>query len=211
LWSRGFKGGGPQAELLRRLAHWLMKEPELEENALDMIAEDETLLIRRRNLHDVTANITLNAPDGTSQPVALKAGSDGWLEARIPAPLSGVYSVTDGTQKRFAVVGELNPPEWRSVVTSDKKLKSITGESGGSIHWLASGGNPETRRINASNRNFGGYGWIGLKDNNAFSVTGVRDIPFLPSWLSALALLVMAIAAWWFEGRSGMERRRRQR
>ena len=37
LWSRGYEGGGPQGELLRRLAHWLMKEPELEENALDVV------------------------------------------------------------------------------------------------------------------------------------------------------------------------------
>jgi hypothetical protein len=34
LWDRGFEGGGPQAELLRRLAHWMMGEPELEEEAL---------------------------------------------------------------------------------------------------------------------------------------------------------------------------------
>ena len=34
LWARGYDGGGPQMELLRRLAHWLMKEPELEENDL---------------------------------------------------------------------------------------------------------------------------------------------------------------------------------
>ena len=35
LWARGYEGGGPQTELLRRLAHWLMKEPDLEEEALD--------------------------------------------------------------------------------------------------------------------------------------------------------------------------------
>src|SRR5262245_28759611 len=34
LWARGFEGGGPQTELLRRLAHWLMKEPDLEEENL---------------------------------------------------------------------------------------------------------------------------------------------------------------------------------
>lgn len=211
LWSRGFKGGGPQAELLRRLAHWLMKEPELEENALELSAEDETLLIRRRNLHNVSADITLTAPDGKTIPVTLKEGKDGWLETRIPAPLAGIYNVTDGNQKRFAVIGDVNPPEWRSVVTSDKPLKKITEESGGSTHWLANEGNPDIRRVNASNNNFGGYGWIGLRDNNAFSVTGVKDIPFLPSWLSALLLLVIALAAWWFEGRSGLERRRRER
>ncbi len=34
LWARGFEGGGPHVSLYRRIAHWLMKEPELEEEAL---------------------------------------------------------------------------------------------------------------------------------------------------------------------------------
>ena len=34
LWARGYREGGPHLDLLRRLAHWLMKEPELEEEAL---------------------------------------------------------------------------------------------------------------------------------------------------------------------------------
>src|SRR5579883_2032606 len=34
LWARGFEGGGPHLDLLRRLSHWLMKEPDLEEEAL---------------------------------------------------------------------------------------------------------------------------------------------------------------------------------
>ena len=33
LWARGYEGGGPHVPLLRRLAHWLMKEPDLEEEA----------------------------------------------------------------------------------------------------------------------------------------------------------------------------------
>ena len=50
LWGRGYEGGGPQLELLRRLAHWLMKEPELEEEALSATAEGQTLTITRRSL-----------------------------------------------------------------------------------------------------------------------------------------------------------------
>ena len=34
LWARGYQGGGPHLDLLRRIAHWLMKEPALEEEAL---------------------------------------------------------------------------------------------------------------------------------------------------------------------------------
>ena len=46
LWARGFEGGGPQAELLRRLAHWLMKEPELEEERLSATIADGTIADR---------------------------------------------------------------------------------------------------------------------------------------------------------------------
>ena len=34
LWARGYEGGGPYTDLLRRIAHWLMKEPDLEEETL---------------------------------------------------------------------------------------------------------------------------------------------------------------------------------
>ncbi len=39
LWARGFKGGGPQAALLKRTAHWLVGEPELDETALRVHSE----------------------------------------------------------------------------------------------------------------------------------------------------------------------------
>jgi hypothetical protein len=202
LWSRGYKGGGPQGELLRRLAHWLMKEPELEENALDIVADQESLLIRRRSLHNPIQNITLTMPDGKTQDMKLKDGENGWLEARTTAPVSGIYMVDDGTQKRYAIVGEANPPEWKSVITSDKPMKSITSETGSSITWINDEGIPNIRRTSANNHSFSGSGWIGLKDNNAYSVSGIRDIPFLPAWFSATILLAMAISAWWFEGRT---------
>src|SRR5476651_1425471 len=37
LWARGYEGGGPHLDLLRRLSHWLMKQPDLEEEALRLI------------------------------------------------------------------------------------------------------------------------------------------------------------------------------
>src|SRR5260370_12046233 len=53
LWSRGHEGGGPQAELLRRTAHWLMKEPELEESALTARVEHGTLSVEPRSPAEV--------------------------------------------------------------------------------------------------------------------------------------------------------------
>ena len=211
LWSRGFMGGGPQTELLRRLAHWLMKEPELEENALDIISDGDAMIIRRRNYNAPETDITLATPDGSQETITLKPGKNNWLESRVPAKQSGIYSVQEGNQKKYAIAGEVNPLEWRAVHTTDEHIKAIAQNSSGSVQWLQGSGIPDIRRIGASARNFGSYGWIGLRENNAYSVTSVRDIPFIPAWFSAFILLVLAVGAWWFEGRSGAERRRIER
>jgi hypothetical protein len=49
LWSRGYEGGGPQLELLRRLAHWMMGEPELEEEALTVATGGEVTVTAARS------------------------------------------------------------------------------------------------------------------------------------------------------------------
>jgi hypothetical protein len=65
LWSRGHDGGGPQAELLRRIAHWLMREPELEEEDLTARIEAGRLTVTRRSLpRPAAARDHRHRPDG---------------------------------------------------------------------------------------------------------------------------------------------------
>lgn len=201
LWSRGFMGGGPQAELLRRLAHWLMKEPELEENALNVFTDGATVTIIRRALRDDPVTVKVTAPDGTVREMTLEPHSDGVLRAQFTADSLGIYAVSDGEQQRFAVIGELNPPELRGVVTTDTLLAPLAAASGGSVHWLPHDGTPAPRMV-AGQRTDGGRDWIGLRQNMNYTVTGVENTPVLPPWAYAAALLVLMIAVWWWEGRS---------
>ena len=48
LWARGYEGGGPHLDLLRRLSHWLMKQPDLEEEALRLSSRGRELVIERQ-------------------------------------------------------------------------------------------------------------------------------------------------------------------
>ncbi|MCB9996475.1 MAG: hypothetical protein H6869_08585 [Rhodospirillales bacterium] len=201
LWANGYKGGGPQAELLRRLAHWLMKEPELEENALDVRTNGMNIIMTRRSLTNTPIKVNVTAPDGTEQNITLEEGPQGALEGRLKAEQLGIYTVDDGNQKRFAIIGELNPPELRSVQTTGEKLAPISSASGGGIHWLADDGTPHIKLL-PPGRSYNGSGWLGLRQNRSYTVTGVKETPFLPSWFYALSLFSLLIAAWWFEGRS---------
>lgn len=201
LWSRGYDGGGPNAELLRRLAHWLMKEPELEENALDVRTEGGALLIRRHTLDDKPLDVKVTLPDGTVQSATLQPLQPGMLEARMPAPQLGIYMVNDGAQQRFAIIGELNPPELRDVVTTPDILKPFVKETGGALLWLADTPKPDVRTI-MGGRSFNGHNWLGLRSSNSFNVTGILERPILPMWGWACALLGLLLTAWWMEGRS---------
>ncbi|MBC7477468.1 MAG: hypothetical protein H7317_05150, partial [Pseudorhodobacter sp.] len=90
LWGRGFEGGGPQLELLRRLAHWMLKEPDLEEENLTASAVGQVVTLTRRTILDTPpANVTITAPDGTVSQLALPQASPGKYEAVWNAPMLG--------------------------------------------------------------------------------------------------------------------------
>ena len=125
LWARGFDGGGPHQELLRRLVHWLMQEPELEEESLSgAIDEDGSLAITRRTLAPQIAPITITDPDGQVTTAPLRPRGPGLFVAEVPAPLPGLYRLetktsTDETLYALAASDEGPLAELSAVVTTD--------------------------------------------------------------------------------------------
>lgn len=200
LWSRHYDGGGPHADLLRRLSHWLMKEPELEENALNVTANGATLSIRRHILEDAPLQVEITAPDGTISNETLNNVGDGVLGADITVDQLGIYTVDDGTQQRFAIIGDINPPELQGVVTTEHLLKPMSDASRGRIIWLEDTPEPAIR-ILSGGRQYGGHGWIGLRHSSGYKVSGVRAHPLMPAWAWASLLLAVMVCAWWMEGR----------
>ncbi len=200
LWSRGFEGGGPQAELLRRIAHWLMKEPELEEEDLRAVVIDGRLEIARRSLGDQPKQVDVTTPSGEEKQVALTADDSGRATGAIPAEEDGLYRVTDGTRTAFAASGDLNPVEMADLRSTETVLEPLAQASGGGIFRLAEGGLPQIRRVRAD-RDTAGSSWLGLKANEDHIVTGVDQLPLLPAILLLLLGLGMTVTAWWREGR----------
>ncbi len=200
LWNRGIDGGGPQPELVRRIAHWLMKEPDLEEEALRATSVGGRIEVTRRTLATTFPQVTMTAPDGSTRTIDLKQTSPGLGLGVIDVDKPGLYRFDDGTLRTVAAVGNPDPLEFSDVRATDQKLKPLVEASGGTTMWLADNPDPEIRPVRPG-RAAGGSDWIGLRRNEGYTVAGINQTPLLPGILVALAFLMALGSAWWREGR----------
>jgi len=200
LWSRGFEGGGPQAELVRRIAHWLMREPELEEEDLKAAIEGEALSITRRSLSEDLPPLEVTLPDGSVETVTLTPGKSGRATARLAVEQPGLYRVSDGQKVALAAAGPLNSKEFEDPRASGEKLRPLVEASGGGEVPLYANGLPDLRKVRPD-RDRAGEGWLGVLDRGGFIVTGVDQVPLLPGLLALLLAGGGLMLAWRSEGR----------
>ncbi len=202
LWSRGFEGGGPQAELLRRLAHWLMKEPDLEEENLAASVEGGTLVVRRRTMSDTVVPAQVTMPSGKTMPLMLEKTAPGRFEARMPAKELGLYRIAQGELNAVTAAGPLNPKEFADVRATDELLKPIATATGGGTYWVGAkaADTPEVRGVRPGH-DAAGDSWLGLKRNEQYLVRAVHQVPLLSGPLALILILGALALAWRREGR----------
>ncbi|NWH07745.1 MAG: hypothetical protein HXY22_03695 [Alphaproteobacteria bacterium] len=200
LWTRGVEGGGPQAELLRRLAHWLMKEPDLEEELLRGRVENGQLRIERQTMEDSLPPLSLTTPSGKTQAIALTQYAPGRFKTELPAEEPGLYRLKQGQLSAVAASGSLNAREFSDVRATDAILKPTAAASGGQIQWLRDVPDPQIRLVDPG-RDTGGSGWLGLRDNGRYIVTAVSEMALLSPWLALVLILGALLWAWRVEGR----------
>ncbi len=213
LWARGFDGGGPHTDLLRRLAHWLMKEPDLEEERLIASAKGLSLTIERRTMEETVQPIAVSEPGGQSSQVKLEQSRPGLWRATLEVKTPGLYKLqtqsTAGPLTAVALAGIDDPKEMSEVVATDEKMKPIADATGGGVFWtrgnslLSSATAVDLPRISmlSNARVLAGSGWMGLKDREAFVTKGVKVTPMFNGLAALTALLALVALAWWREGR----------
>jgi hypothetical protein len=202
LWGRGYEGGGPQLELLRRLAHWMLKEPELEEETLTADVTGEKMVITRRSmLEDAPGPVTITGPDGTKVAVETPEVSPGKYQATFDAPELGLYRLEQGDLVRVIAVGPAAPREFVETIASGEALAPLATATKGGVTRLEDGF-PDIRAV-SDGRQAIGRGWIGITPREAYLTTDVNVATLLPAWAWLLIAAGLAIAAWLIEGRKG--------
>jgi hypothetical protein len=194
LWARGYENGGPQAELLRRLAHWLMKEPELEEERLTAEVAGGELRVTRQTMSDKAVAVKVTTPTGKAETVALTAASPGKFAGHLKAEELGLYRLNDGTLNAVAAAGPLNPREVADMRATDAVLRPYADATGGGVQWL-SDGIPDLRAVDQGSTTRGS-GWFGIERRGAYRVTSVDSDQLLPPWLALILVLTAVLFAW---------------
>ncbi len=199
LWNRGYEGGGPQAELLRRLAHWMMKEPELEEEALRAEVDGQRVIVTRRSLEEVPRSVDVTGPDGALTTVPLEEVSPGLFVGEFEGGELGLYRVTDGDLEAVVALGPSAPKEFEETIANDAQLGPLVAPMRGGVLAIEKV-LPDLRQIRPG-RVSAGRGWVGITPRNAYVTTDVRITPLAPAWLFLLAASMFSVLAWLREGR----------
>ncbi len=217
LWARGYEGGGPHTDLLRRISHWLMKEPDLEEERLLASARGLKLTVERRSMETTIPPVTVSAPGGETSEATLEKSADGVWTTTVDVKAPGLYKLqtpAPGTQGQLTAVahaGLEDAREMSEVTATDTKLKPLVDATGGGVFWTRGGGilssvsadAVDVPRVSmlANARVLAGSGWLGLKDREAHVTRGISLTPMFTGLLALAALLAFITLAWWREGR----------
>ncbi|KJC43879.1 membrane protein [Bradyrhizobium sp. LTSP849] len=203
LWARGYEGGGPHLDLLRRMSHWLMKQPDLDEEALRLQVQGKDLVVVRQTMSDSVQPVSVTSPSGVSRDLTLSPGDPGEWRASLPASELGLWQATDGTLKALINVGPTNPKEFSEVTSTTDTLKPLTQATGGDAVRVVDGSSVELPRIAPvrSASIFHGDGWMGVRMRDASVVKGVGVLPIFAGLIGLLLLLGAFAATWVREGR----------
>lgn len=206
LWGRGYDGGGPQLELLRRLAHWMLKEPELEEEILEGVFKSGKLTITRRTVSDQPPSaLRLTRPDGSTQEITLLQAAPGRFEAQVDAAALGLYRLEQDGLGRVVAAGPAAPREFVETLASGDLLAPIAAQGQGGVLRL-SDGQPDLRHV-GEGRLASGRGWIGITPREAYVTQDLSARSLLPAWAWLLLMGGLTLAAWLVEGRIRLQRK----
>ena len=201
LWSKGHEGGGPYNELFRRVAHWLMGEPELEAERLDVQVNNDTLKIERFSIRDNVKPVKVTAPDGSIETVTLEKVSEGYFQAVVTSKGQGAYKLDDGDVSTIAAVGSLNPIEFSNLLPNTQLLKPLSEATGGGLFPRGpDGALPTIRQVNLG-QNTASDETLGLVQREQYEVRESRRTPLLPPLVYFIIFILFMGGAWYREGK----------
>jgi len=193
LWARGYDGGGPYSDIFRKLAHWLMGEPDLEAERLTAQADGDTLMVEQRTLSKNPEPVVVTAPDGTQQRVELTREAEGIWRGTARGSGPGAYRLDSGSTSDVTAIGALNPKEYSDLTATTKITERLAESTGGLSYQNDS--LPTIRRVSRGDKT-AGEDWMGLIAHERYEVRESRRTDLLSAWIYLLFAGLCLALAW---------------
>src|SRR5262245_2588628 len=202
LWARGYEGGGPHLDLLRRLSHWSMKQPDLEEEALRILVRGRDLTVQRQTMADSAEDVTVTTPTGRTRTLKLTETMPGVWRSTIEANEFGLWRAADSKLTALANVGPANPREFAEVTSTAEMVAPLVNATGGAAVRIEDGSGVHVPRlVGVRGDIFRGDDWLGLKIREASVVRGIGVLPVFAGVIGLLLRIGGLAATWTREGR----------
>ncbi|WP_430257395.1 hypothetical protein [Neorhizobium sp. IRS_2294] len=203
LWARGFEGGGPHVALYRRIAHWLMKEPELEEEALTARSVGRTLAATRQTIGNDPGPATIRYPSGRTETVQMTPAGPGEYRYESRMDETGLFEVRNGDFQTLVHVGAVDSPEFKAMISTEATLQPYADKTRGLVTRVASGDSitipdilPVRGEVRVSDPNR-----MVIRMTDETVLRGINTLPLFAGFAGLSVLLFAMAAMWWREGR----------
>jgi len=199
VWTKSGVNKGPQADLLRRLVHWLMKEPELEENELSAKVDNDTILVTKNSLNLDKKPIISTSPDNIKEEIFLEDIGKGKQIGKILSPKEGTWKFSSGNSQISLIVGNSNSSEYLDVRTTDNIVKPIVSYTSGSINWVNNEKNiPKIKHIKKNTLTDNSKN-IQLIKNEKYYVKNIQQSSLTPWYFVMIFSLILLFLSWYRE------------
>lgn len=101
IWKNNILNPGPYRELIKNLAHWLMKEPELEEDELKVSIKGKKVFIKKTIFkeNDIkNSSVFIYGPQNNKEKLILNKKSENTFSNTYEIKKEGIYLVMDNSQ-----------------------------------------------------------------------------------------------------------------
>lgn len=201
LWARGYKQGGPYIDLMRKMIHWLLKEPSLEEGQIELSLAGEYITVTRY-INPDDAPLLYTDPEGTEKPLKLSKTAKRTYTAQVPADKNGLYSFYSGNNRAYIINGAYDTQEQTFMISNAQSMEKIVQQSGGKQVFAD---DMSGLKISAMNpeyvRNYHSFNNIGLRQSQFTETLNVNYAPLFPAWAYLLTFVGIICFAWYRESK----------
>lgn len=203
LWARGFEGGGPSASLYRRTAHWLMKEPALEEEALTARALGRSIEVSRQTLGTDPGPAEITLPSGERQSLTLTQAEPGLFRATLRTSETGLFEVKNGDLSTLVHVGTVDAPEFKATTSTPDIIAPVVEKTKGLATRIAENATvsvPPVLPLSGAVR-VADPARLSIQMTDETVLKGILSLPLFAGLIGLAALILAFSAMWYREGR----------